>query len=316
MEKELISVVVPCYNEQEVLPLFKKEILRVTGEMSDKNHGLEFEFLFINDGSKDGTLDILRDYSLEDGRFRYISFSRNFGKEAGMLAGLEHSKGDYVVILDADLQHPPEFIPKMYGYVSSGEYDCATTKRTSRKGEPKLLSFFSKSFYRVINKISQTRIEESTSDFRFMTRQMVDAILSMREYNRFSKGIFSWVGFRTKYIEYENVERAAGKTTWNFWKLLMYAFDGIIAFSTAPLYISVLLAALLFIAAVILLIFAIVRLSAFLGILCGICLVGGLQLFCTGVLGQYLAKTYMEVKKRPQYIIGETEEIYKKREDN
>lgn len=313
MEKELISIIVPCYNEQEVLPLFREEILRVTDGMAEKSPHLEFEFLFINDGSRDATLDILRDYSQEDDRFRYISFSRNFGKEAGMLAGLEHSKGDYVVILDADLQHPPEFIPQMYEYVSSGAYDCATTKRTSRKGEPKLLSFFSKSFYKVINKISQTRIEESTSDFRFMTRQMVDAILSMQEYNRFSKGIFSWVGFRTWYIEYENVERAAGKTTWNFWKLLKYAFDGIIAFSTAPLALSSVLALLLFIAAVVLLIFAIVRASAFLGILCAVCFVGGLQLFCMGVLGQYLAKTYMEVKKRPQYIIGETEEMYKKR---
>ena len=315
MEKELISIIVPCYNEQEVLPLFREEILRVTDGMSDKYPHLEFEFLFINDGSRDATLDILRDYSLEDGRFRYISFSRNFGKEAGMLAGLEHSKGDYAVILDADLQHPPEFIPQMYEYILSGAYDCATTKRTSRKGEPKLLSFFSKSFYKVINKISQTRIEESTSDFRFMTRQMVDSILSMQEYNRFSKGIFSWVGFRTKYIEYENVERAAGKSTWNFWKLLKYAFDGIIAFSTAPLVFSVILAILLFIAAVILLIFAIAVASAFLGVLCAVCFVGGLQLFCTGVLGQYLAKTYMEVKKRPKYIIAEDEEIYKKRKE-
>ncbi|MDE5741178.1 MAG: glycosyltransferase family 2 protein [Oscillospiraceae bacterium] len=315
MEKELISIIVPCYNEQEVLPLFREEILRVTDGMSDKYPHLEFEFLFINDGSRDATLDILRDYSQDDGRFRYISFSRNFGKEAGMLAGLEHSKGDYAVILDADLQHPPEFIPQMYEYILSGAYDCTTTKRTSRKGEPKLLSFFSKSFYKVINKISQTRIEESTSDFRFMTRQMVDAILSMQEYNRFSKGIFSWVGFRTKYIEYENVERAAGKSTWNFWKLLKYAFDGIIAFSTAPLVFSVILAILLFIAAVILLIFAIAVASAFLGVLCAVCFVGGLQLFCTGVLGQYLAKTYMEVKKRPKYIIAEDEEIYKKRKD-
>lgn len=316
MEKELISIIVPCYNEQEVLPLFREEILRVTDGMAEKYPHLEFEFLFINDGSRDITLDLLRDYSLEDSRFRYISFSRNFGKEAGMLAGLEHSKGDYVVILDADLQHPPEFIPQMYEYVSSGAYDCATTKRTSRKGEPKLLSFFSKSFYKVINKISQTRIEESTSDFRFMTRQMVDAILSMQEYNRFSKGIFSWVGFRTWYIEYENVERAAGKTTWNFWKLLIYAFDGIIAFSTAPLAFSSVLALLLFIAAVVLLIFAIVGASTFLGILCAVFFIGGLQLFCMGVLGQYLAKTYMEVKGRPKYIIGETEEIYKKRKDN
>lgn len=316
MEKELISIIVPCYNEQEVLPLFREEILRVTDSMAEKYPYLEFEFMFINDGSRDATLDILRDYSLEDSRFRYISFSRNFGKEAGMLAGLEHSKGDYVVILDADLQHPPQFIPQMYEYILSGAYDCATTKRTSRKGEPKLLSFFSKGFYRVINKISQTRIEESTSDFRFMTRQMVDAILSMQEYNRFSKGIFSWVGFRTKYIEYENVERAAGKTTWNFWKLLKYALDGIIAFSTAPLAFPIIISALLLITSLILLICAVNGSSAFLGILCGIFFIGGLQLLGTGIIGQYLSKTYTEVKNRPKYIIGETEETYKNRKDN
>ncbi|MCI9409249.1 MAG: glycosyltransferase family 2 protein [Oscillospiraceae bacterium] len=310
MEKELITVIVPCYNEEEVLPLFHTEILRVSKEMSEKNPGLEFEFLFIDDGSKDGTLDILRKYSAEDKRFRYISFSRNFGKEAGMLAGMEHSKGDYVVIMDADLQHPPSFLPEMYEYVSSGEYDCASTQRTSRKGEPKLLSFFARSFYKVINKISQTHITESTSDFRFMTRQMVDAILSMQEYNRFSKGIFSWVGFRTKYIEYENVERAAGKTTWSFWKLLLYSFEGITAFSTAPLYLAVIMGLVFLLLAI---------LVALKTLICGeemwgtplvvtlICLVGGIQLFCMGILGQYLAKTYMEVKNRPKYIIGETE---------
>lgn len=319
MEKELISVVVPCYNEQEVLPLFKKEILRVAGEMSAESRGLEFEFLFIDDGSKDGTLALLREYAAEDGRFRYVSFSRNFGKEAAMLAGMEHAKGDYVVILDADLQHPPEFIPQMYEYVSSGEYDCASTKRTSRKGEPKLLSFFAKSFYRVINKISQTHIEESTSDFRFMTRQMVDAILSMQEYNRFSKGIFSWVGFRTKYIEYENVERAAGQTTWNFWKLLKYAFDGIVAFSTAPLYLSVIMGLIFLVLAIAMAVKTLICGEEMWGtplIVTLVCLIGGVQLFCTGVLGQYLAKTYMEVKSRPKYIIGETEEIYKKRKED
>jgi len=315
MEKELITVVVPCYNEQEVLPLFREEILRVTNGMHEKNPQLDFEFLFINDGSKDGTLDILRKYSEEDERVRYVSFSRNFGKEAGIIAGLENSKGDYVVVMDADLQHPPAFLPQMYEYVSSGEYDCATTRRVSRKGEPKLLSFFSRMFYKVINKISQTYIVDGAQDFRFMTRQMVDAILSMPEYNRFSKGIFSWVGFRTKYIEYENVERAAGKTTWNFWKLFKYSLEGIMAFSTAPLAFAILLAVLLLIAAVVLLITSIVFKSTFQAILCAILFIGGLQLFCTGVLGQYLAKAYMEVKGRPKYIIGETEEIYRKRKE-
>lgn len=316
MEKELLTVIVPCYNEQEVLPLFREEILRVTKEMAVAHPCLEFEFLFIDDGSKDGTLDILRKYSAEDKRFRYISFSRNFGKEAGMLAGMEHSKGDYVVIMDADLQHPPAFLPQMYEYVSGGEYDCASTKRTSRKGEPKLLSFFSKNFYKVINKISQTHIEESTSDFRFMTRQMVDAILSMQEYNRFSKGIFSWVGFRTKYIEYENVERAAGKTTWSFWKLLLYSFEGITAFSTAPLYLSVIMGLIFLILAIAMAVKTLVCGEEMWGtplIVTLICLIGGIQLFCIGVMGQYLSKIYTEVKGRPKYIIGETEESNKKR---
>ncbi len=318
MEKELITVVVPCYNEQEVLPLFREEILRVTKEMGEKKSGLEFEFLFINDGSKDGTLDILRKYSLEDSRFRYVSFSRNFGKEAGIIAGLEHSKGDYVVVMDADLQHPPAFLPQMYEYVSGGEYDCASTRRVSRKGEPKLLSFFSRQFYKVINKISQTHIVDGAQDFRFMTRQMVDAILSMPEYNRFSKGIFSWVGFRTKYIEYENVERAAGKTTWSFRKLLKYALDGIMAFSTAPLYLAVIMSIIFLLLAVAMAVKTLICGEDMWGtplIVTLICLVGGVQLFCTGVLGQYLAKTYMEVKGRPKYIIGETSEIYKKRKE-
>lgn len=315
MEKKLITVIVPCYNEQEVLPLFREEILRVSGEMTEKHPYLDFEFLFINDGSKDRTLEILREYSQQDSRFRYVSFSRNFGKEAGMLAGLENSKGDYVVIMDADLQHPPKLIPQMYEYVSSGEYDCAGTRRVSRKGEPKLLSFFARSFYKVINSISQTEIVDGAQDYRFMTRQMVDAILDMPEYNRFSKGIFSWVGFRTKYIEVENTERAAGKTTWNFWKLFLYSLEGIFAFSTAPLALSVVLSLILFVLAIVFIIIAVVNSAEYLAIIAMVCLVGGFQLFCMGIQGQYLAKTYMESKGRPKYIIGETEEIYKKRKE-
>ncbi len=315
MEKKLITVIVPCYNEQEVLPMFRDEILRVSSEMTEKYPCLEFEFLFINDGSRDKTLEILRDYSNQDSRFRYVSFSRNFGKEAGMLAGLENSKGDYVVIMDADLQHPPKLMPEMYEYVSSGEYDCAGTRRVSRKGEPKLLSFFARSFYKVINKISQTQIVDGAQDYRFMTRQMVDAILDMPEYNRFSKGIFSWVGFRTKYIEVENTERAAGKTTWNFWKLFMYSLEGIFAFSTAPLALSVVVSLLLFILAIVFVIIAVANSAEYLAIIAMVCLVGGLQLFCMGVQSQYIAKTYMEVKGRPKYIIGETEEMYKKRKE-
>ncbi len=315
MEKKLITVIVPCYNEQEVLPLFRDEILRVSSEMTEKHSELEFEFLFINDGSRDKTLEILREYSEQDSRFRYVSFSRNFGKEAGMLAGLENSRGDYVVIMDADLQHPPKLMPEMYEYVSSGEYDCAGTRRVSRKGEPKLLSFFSRSFYKVINKISQTQIVDGAQDYRFMTRQMVDSILAMPEYNRFSKGIFSWVGFRTKYIEVENTERAAGKTTWNFRKLFLYSLEGIFAFSTAPLALSFVVAMLLFILAVVFVIIAVATSAEYLAIIAMVCLVGGLQMFCMGVQSQYIAKTYMEVKDRPKYIIGETEEIYKKRKE-
>lgn len=316
--EELISVVVPCYNEQEVLPLFYDEIKRVSNEMKEQHSYLNFEFLFINDGSRDNTLQMLRELADNDNRVRYISFSRNFGKEAGMIAGLENSKGDYVVILDADLQHPPKFIPQMYEYVSSGEYDCASTRRVSRKGEPKLLSFFSRMFYKVINKISQTEIVDGAQDFRFMTRQMVDAIIAMPEYNRFSKGIFSWVGFLTKYIEYENVERAAGKTTWSFWNLFKYSLEGIFAFSIFPLVISLLLGVLCCLTAFIMIIAIVIKTLLyndpfvdFSLLICAMFFLGGLQLFCIGILGQYISKVYLEVKLRPKYITKETEEIYK-----
>ncbi len=314
MQKEqLISVVVPCYNEQDVLPMFYEEITKVTDKMKSEHDNLNFEYVFVNDGSKDITLDILRDYSEKDSRVRYVSFSRNFGKEAAMIAGLENAKGDYVVLLDADLQHPPEFIPQMYEYVSSGAYDCAATRRISRKGQPKLLSFFARSFYKVINKISQTQIVDGAQDFRFMTRQMVDAIINIPEYSRFSKGIFSWVGFNTKYIEYENVERAAGTTKWSFWNLFKYSLEGIFAFSTAPLAVSSFTGVLSCMVGFILLIWIIVKLIAkiyiavYTPILCALFLLGGLQLFSIGILGQYLSRTYLEVKSRPKYIVKETE---------
>ena len=312
MDKKLISVVVPCYNEEEVLPLFYDEIVRVSGEMMNAHPQLSFEFLFINDGSKDKTLTILRNLAKKDGRVRYVSFSRNFGKEPALYAGLENSKGDYVVTLDADLQHPPKLIPEMYNIVSSGEYDCAATRRISRKGEPKLLSFFSRSFYKVINSISQTQIVDGAQDFRFMTRQMVDAILSMSERNRFSKGIFSWVGFDTKYIPVENTERAAGTTTWNFWKLFKYSLEGIMAFSTAPLAFSVLMGIIVLIASLVMLIVTIVSACKatawqipFITFL--VTFVGGLQLFCGGINSLYEQKLYTEIKKRPIYIAKETE---------
>lgn len=311
---ELISVVVPCYNEEESLPLFYDEIIRVSDSMKAEND-VEFEFVFVNDGSRDKTLILLRELAEKDIRVRYVSFSRNFGKEAAMIAGLEHTKGDYVVLLDADLQHPPKLIPQMYEYVSSGEYDCAATRRISRKGEPKLLSFFAAQFYRIINKISQTQIVNGAQDFRFMTRQMVDAIISMSEYHRFSKGIFSWVGFNTKFIEIENTERAAGTTTWNFKKLFLYSLEGIMAFSTAPLALPIFLGILSCIIAVIIFIVTLVQFFAsdismarFANIVCLIMLMSGITMICTGINGLYLSKTYMEVKHRPKYIVKETEE--------
>jgi len=316
---ELISIVVPCYNEQEVLPLFYDEIKRITNEMNKDNPDLSFEYLFINDGSKDKTLDILRELAAKDKCVRYISFSKNFGKEAGMYAGLENSKGDYVVILDADLQHPPEFIPKMYNYVKNEGYDCATTRRVSRAGESKIRSWFARMFYKLMNRISQTEIVDGAQDFRFMTRQMVDAILEMQEYNRFSKGIFSWVGFNTKYIEYENVERAAGTTAWSFMGLFKYSLEGIFAFSTTPLALASLLGIISCIVAFIMVIVIIVKtivfgeiVQGYPTIMCAIFFVGGLQLFCTGILGQYLSKTYLETKKRPIYITKETEKAVRK----
>ena len=310
---ELISAIVPCFNEEESLPLFYAEIVRVAGEMKS-TYGAEFEFLFIDDGSKDGTLAILRDMHKKDERVRYISFSRNFGKEAAMIAGLEGSKGDYCVILDADLQHPPALIPRMYEYVAKGEYDCAATRRISRKGEDRLMSFFARSFYKIINRVSETEIVDGAQDFRFMTRQMVDAIIALPEYNRFSKGIFSWVGFNTKYIEVENVERVAGTTTWSFRKLFLYSLEGIIGYSIAPLAISSWLGVLFCLVAFVMIVVTVIKtlvfgepVKGYPTTICVLCLVGGLQLLCMGITAQYISKMYLEVKERPKYIKKETE---------
>lgn len=315
---DLISVVVPCYNEQEVLPLFYDKITEVMGQMVKENN-ISYELVFIDDGSKDDTLPALRNLAQSDKHVRYISFSRNFGKEAGIYAGLKNAKGDYVVVIDADLQHPPEFIPKMYGIVKTGDFDCATTRRVSRKGESKIRSHFARSFYKVMNKISQTEIVDGAQDFRFMKRKMVDAVLSMGEYNRFSKGIFSWVGFKTHYIEYENVERAAGTTAWSFWNLFLYSLEGIFAFSTAPLAIASLLGIIFCILAFIMIIVIIIKtlvwgdpVAGFPSLICGIFFVGGLQLFSIGILGQYLSKTYLETKKRPIYLERENEKDVRK----
>ena len=308
--KKLISIVIPCYCEEESIPAFWDEICKTTNTMSHVN----FEFLFIDDGSKDNTLKILRMLSKKDSRIRYISFSRNFGKEAAMYAGLQKSKGDFVAIMDADLQDPPSLLPEMLATVESGEYDCAASRRVTRKGEPRIRSFFAKIFYKIINKISEADIVDGARDFRLMSRKMVDAIIQVGEYNRFSKGIFGWVGFKTKWLEYENIERRQGETKWSFWKLLVYSLDGIVAFSSMPLYIASVLGILLCLFAFLAIIFVIVRQLIWGGsaygwpsLVCIILLLSGVQLFAIGILGQYLSKTYLEVKKRPIYIVNETD---------
>ena len=321
-EKKLISVIVPCYNEQEVLPMFYKEITKVSAQMQEAHPELTFEYLFIDDGSKDRTLRTLRIMAKYDKRVRYISFSRNFGKEAGIYAGLQNAKGDYCVVMDADLQHPPAFLPKMYEAVAGGRYDCATTRRVSREGESKVRSWFARLFYKLMNRISQTEIVDGAQDFRFMTRQMVDAVLSMSEYNRFSKGIFSWVGFRVKYLEYENVERVAGTSAWSFWGLVRYSLEGIIGFSTAPLTATAVIGFLSCLLGLILLLFTVIKklavgdpVAGYPTLICTILFFGGLQVFCTGILGLYLGKTYLEVKHRPIYLARETEEDAEKNLD-
>ena len=305
---EKISIIVPCYNEEKALPYFYKEIYKVASEMSN----IDFEFIFVDDGSKGNTLCILRELRKQDERCRYISFSRNFGKEAAIYAGLENAKGDYVAMMDADLQDPPKLLKEMYDAIKNEGYDCAATRRVDRKGEPIIRSFFARKFYKIINKISNADIVDGARDFRLMTRQMVDAILKMNEYNRFSKGIFGWVGFNTKWIAYENVDRVAGETKWSFWKLLIYAIEGIIAFSTVPLSIAAVVGIIFFIVALIMIGFIIVRTliwgdptSGWPSLVCIIFFASGIQLFCTGILGQYLAKTYLETKKRPIYLVKE-----------
>lgn len=309
----LLSIVVPCYNEQEALPFFYKEICRVAEEMK-ASHGAEFEFIFVDDGSKDNTLAIARDLHQKDARVRYISFSRNFGKEAGILAGLEAAKGDYVAMMDADLQDPPALLPQMLDALLQEDYDCAATRRTNRKGEPPIRSFFARMFYKIINRLSDADIVDGARDYRLMRRRMVDAILALPEYNRFSKGIFGWVGFKTKWLEYVNVERVAGETKWSFWKLFLYSLEGIVAFTTAPLALASLVGIIFCVLAFVMIVFIILRTllfgdptSGWPSLVCIIFLCSGVQLFCMGVLGQYLAKTYMEVKHRPVYIVRETE---------
>lgn len=309
-----LSCIIPCYNEEAALPYFLQEIRKVADNMST-TFQLDFEILFINDGSRDKTLQILRQAVQEDKRIRYISFARNFGKEAAMYAGFQNCTGDYAAVMDADMQDPPSLLPEMYQALQSEEYDSVATRRVTRKGEPPIRSFFARCFYKLINRISDADIVDGARDFRLMTRQMVDAILSMTEYNRFSKGIFGWVGFRTKWLPYENVERVAGETKWSFWKLFLYSLEGITAFSTAPLAIASIAGILLCIVALLFVCVVLVKTLAFgdavggwPSMMCVILFLGGVQLFCMGILGQYLAKTYLETKKRPIYIVQETNE--------
>lgn len=311
---QCLSCIIPCYNEEAALPYFLQEIRKVADNMST-TFQLDFEILFINDGSRDKTLQILRQAAQEDKRIRYISFARNFGKEAAMYAGFQNCTGDYAAVMDADMQDPPSLLPEMYQALQSGEYDSVATRRVTRKGEPPIRSFFARCFYKLINRISDADIVDGARDFRLMTRQMVDAILSMTEYNRFSKGIFGWVGFRTKWLPYENVERVAGETKWSFWKLFLYSLEGITAFSTAPLAIASIAGILLCIVALLFVCVVLVKTLAFgdavggwPSMMCVILFLGGMQLFCMGILGQYLAKTYLETKKRPIYIVQETNE--------
>jgi len=307
-----ISVVVSCYNEEKALPLFYAEMEK-TRKQDFADTDVEFEYIFVNDGSKDNTLEIIKDLAKQDRKVKYISFSRNFGKEAAMLAGLDAATGDYVTTMDADLQDPPKLLREMYNEITKNSYDRVGTRRVSRKGEPPIRSFCARVFYRLINRMSNVEMVDGARDYWLMTSQVADSIRSMREYNRYSKGLNSFVGFNTKWIEYENVERAAGETKWSFWKLFKYALEGITAFSTVPLILSSIVGLIFCLVAFIAIIFIIVRTLAFgdptsgwPSLVCIIVFVSGVQLFSMGVIGQYLAKTYLEVKKRPIYIIKET----------
>lgn len=305
----LLSIIVPCYNEEVNIADFYNELLKNNAYFNEKE--LELEILYIDDGSKDGTAAEVKKLREKDERVHLLSFSRNFGKEAAIYAGLQKSKGDYVVIMDVDLQDPPALLPKMYSYIEEG-YDSVATRRVTRKGEPMIRSAFARLFYRLMNRISRTEIVDGARDYRLMTRQVVDAILSMTEYNRFSKGIFGWVGYETKWLEYENIERNKGETKWSFWKLFFYSIEGITAFSTMPLAIASVMGVLFCFAALLLIVVTIVRklvfgdpTSGWPSLVCIISMISGVQLFCLGIVGQYLSKTYMEVKKRPIYLIKE-----------
>ena len=302
-----ISLIVPCYNEQEALPIFYRETKKVMESMD-----CDYEMIFVNDGSKDGTLELLKEFAKEDDHVTYIGFSRNFGKEAAMYAGFCNVTGDYAAVMDADMQDPPSLLPQMLDILENQGYDSVATRRATRKGEPVIRSWFARMFYRLINKISDADIVDGARDFRLMKRSMVDAIVEMGEYNRFSKGIFSWVGYKTKYLEYKNRQRVAGETSWSFWGLLKYSIEGIINFSNAPLQIATYSGILSSLAAVIFIIVIVIRtivygdpVSGWPSLVSIVLLVGGMQLFALGIIGQYIGKIYLETKKRPSYIIKE-----------
>ena len=309
MSMKLLSVIVPCYNEEENIRDFYDELFKNESFFREKE--IDVEVIYVDDGSRDKTVAEIKKLHEEDERVRMVSFSRNFGKEAAVYAGLQKARGDLVVMMDVDLQDPPSLLPEMYGYIEEG-YDSVATRRVTRKGEPPVRSFFARMFYRIMNKISRTEIVDGARDYRLMTRQVVDAILSMTEYNRFTKGIFGWVGYETKWLEYENIERRKGETKWSFWKLFVYSLEGITAFSTVPLTIAAVLGAFFCILAFGMILFTIIRTlifgdptSGWPSLVCIILLVSGVQLFCLGIVGQYLSKTYMEVKKRPIYLVKE-----------
>ncbi|MBQ3229971.1 MAG: glycosyltransferase family 2 protein [Clostridia bacterium] len=311
MAKKLISVIVPCYNEASALPYFFEEIDKVIASMPE----YAFEAIYVDDGSADSTLEVVRERASKDPQTRYVSFSRNFGKESAMLAGLKSAKGDYAVIMDADLQDPPSLLPEMMKLLNEKKCDSVATRRGNRKGEPPIRSLFARCFYGIINKISNVKFVSGARDYRLMSRRMVDAVLSMCEYNRFSKGIFAWVGFKTEWISYPNIKRVAGKTKWSFWGLFKYSIDCIVAFSTVPLSVSSYAGIGLFLLSILGSLAIIIRkivvpessVTGWASLICVILFVGGLQLLCIGILGQYLSKTYMETKRRPDFIVAETE---------
>ena len=311
-ESKSLSVVVPCYNEEATIPSFYEEMKEQISSLMETGVLEDYEFVFVDDGSKDSSVSLLRDFASQDERVRYIILSRNFGKEAAIFAGLRKASGHYVVVMDADLQDPPSLIPPMLEVVSAGEVDCAGTRRVTRKGEPPVRSFFARGFYRFMAKLSDIEVVDGARDFRLMNRMYIDAVLSLRERNRFSKGIFPWVGFKTKWFEYENVNRVAGETKWSFWKLFLYSLNGITAFSSRPLAFASFIGTFAFLLSLVLIVFVIIRriifgdpVAGWASTICIILLVSGIQLFTIGILGQYVAKTYTEVKQRPHYIVRE-----------